>query len=71
MYSRKIETQRILGRLTDNPCFALFRDFVCTAASQSILGEQKDSKRDSSLLLVKVVREIHSTTLLVKTSRPV
>ena len=51
--------------LSDNPCFALFRDFVCTA--RVFWGSRKiqNVEATSSLLLVmNVVREINSTTFI-------
>ena len=49
MYSRKIETHRLLDRLSGQPmCSQSSVILVVQRQARAFFGEQKDSKRDSS-----------------------
>ena len=79
MYSRKTETHRLLGRLIGQPMFRTLSWFCLYSSKLEYFGGAEGSKKGiqhveatSSLLFVlEVVREINSTTLLIKASRSV
>ena len=74
MYSRKTETHRLLGRLIGQPMFRTLSRFCLYSSKLEYFGGAEGSKKGiqhveatSSLLFVlEVVREINSTTLLIR-----
>ena len=72
MFSRKIETHKLLDRVIGQPMFRTLPCFCLYSNKLEHFGGAERFKRDSScychcklLVFVNVVREINSTTLFV------